>query len=227
MNLKIFSLAYKDDQVKFIARRNLLHNLTKRKSEYSADFIKPVNLSKLNIGCYQDNSLCESRIHISNLAEKDNAEYVGFSSWRFDNKSNNIGYPAIKQIQLPYLKQEPHIVWCAWPTNNWIADSISYHKGKMRNYISEMCEIANLPIIDCCSFWANNFICHKDIYLDFLKFYRPLLSYFHNKYKLTYDFYVPEQHKGLTPGVLYERITCLYFAHQNMKGNITLMAMPR
>lgn len=189
------------------------------------DFLEKVNCSKLEIE-HQNNQLGENRIYLSDIVEKSDAEYVGFVSWRYEEKRGQVGHPATPLISLDRLELSPNVVWCPWPANNWAKGSIAYHTG-IEPYLKELSEHTKLPLSYYSGIWANSFICHKSVYLQFQKFFRDVFDIFHKKYGFNFNFYVPDgksvHPNGITRydhldyskrkvAVFYERVATLYFS---------------
>lgn len=188
------------------------------------DFLEKVNCSKLEIE-HQDNQLAESRIYLSDIVEKSGAEYVGFVSWRYEEKRGQVGCPTMPLINMDQLELSPNVIWHPWSANNWAKGSITYHIG-MEPYLNELSEHTRLPL-NYPAFWANSFICHKSVYLQFQKFFRDVFDIFHKKYGFNFNFYVPDgksvhpnritrydhlDHSNRKAAVFYERVTALYFS---------------
>lgn len=176
--------------------------------------IKKINLNSLKIDeKYKEieDELCENRFYLSKEYEKTNTPYIGLGSARWNEK-----YPYQIQLEkLPKLHYElhPRIVWAAQPTDrHWAEQSEYLHKGMMK-YIKELADRKSMYIVAGRSFWSNNFICHKDVFYDFIEFWWDSYNYLYDKYKLDFDFETYENH-NLKPAYLLERITVLYFSNR-------------
>jgi hypothetical protein len=190
--LKVFICAFDDKQFSHIPDR---------------DFLEKVNISKLNIGEYQSNQFCEHRIYFSDLPEQADAEYVGFLTWRWEKYEN-----LLPQTRLLELDLSSNKVYCARMAHGWYDVTINHHIG-MQKYLEEMSQYTGLPLGGV-GFWANNFICHKSVYLDFQKLFRDACGHFHRKYGFDYDYYICEEHLPRKSGAFYERISLMYFANR-------------
>ena len=167
-----------------------------------------VNLSKLQVNEFQDNRLSEHRLFLSHEIEKLNCNYTGNITWRYNQKCKHL----VSAESIWQLPVESNVVWAAWVDKNWYRKSCIDHKG-LQKYLAELVELTGLSI-EGNGFLANQFICSKEVYLEFQIFFRKWFEYFHNKYGFTYDFWVKESDKNRIPAVFYERFAALYFANR-------------
>lgn len=194
--LKIFALAFTDEQFSAIP---------------NVHFMEKVNLSTLNVGEFQNNQLCEHRIYLSDLPNKSDAEYIGFTTWRWNEKYQNI----LRHENLDQLQLYPNNVYCAQVAPDWASYSCLVHLG-MKSYLEELSEYTKLPILyDSVGFWSNNFICHKMVYLEFQHFFRDACSYFHHKYGFNYKFEICDKDLNRHAGAFYERFSSFYFSNRH------------
>ena len=151
--LSLFALAFEEDQLPTIPDSPHIHK---------------INLSTLPLGELQSNQFCEHRIFFTDLPSNENAEYLGFVTWRWNEKYNNlIKLENLHESLLPLL--QPNIVFAAVPALEWFEFSCSTHPG-MEKYLQELGDYTNLMLGNQrFGFWSNNFICHKLLILCIFK----------------------------------------------------------
>lgn len=170
-------------------------------------FLHNIDLNELNIGIWNTDQLSENRIYFSDLNPV--SEYIGLATHQWDQKFpwacrlDNLG------LLKPHLK--PNIVW--YPRQapeTWATDSELSHPGIGR-LLTEASNISGLSL-NKTAFWCNCFICHREVYLDFLVFFHSMFNYFHTKYQFNFPYgtIVPNRHAAY----FYERITALYFSNR-------------
>ena len=179
------------------------------------DFIVKVNLNSLPKCKYSENCLAENRFlyYLATRHELINEEYIGILSGRYKYK-----YPKscmMQHLHLLSYKRDEILVPC--PTEDWYSHSERSHPG-MRHLVDELCE-RNMFKKEGSSFYSNNFICHRDVMIDFLRWWLENFEYFYGKYDnkfsfgSTYELY----QKNLHPSYFYERLTVAYFANSGLK----------
>lgn len=201
--IKIFSLAFDDSQFSLIP---------------TDEHIVKVNLNKLSLvnGIKNENQeISEGRIFLSKLVDSylyadDSPEFVGFVSWRYNEKHTK---KSITEWKHGDWQQDT--VYPVFTLDSWYEHSCINHPG-MQKYLLEMSEITGLKYWFPNGFYFNNFVCSSEVYSDFQLFFRKVFTYFHNKYGYDYDFYIipDERYKGRKAACLYERIACLYFSNR-------------
>lgn len=187
-------------------------------------FLQMVNLSELEIGKYQDNQLAEHRFFLADLHT--NAEYVGVATTSWRHK-----YPHCLQLHhLDRLKLAPKVVYAPRVApKKWYFLSKLYHLGSEK-YLREMAEISGLSLEAGESVWSNTFICHKDIYGEFLARWRAIFDHLYAKYGTDLDIDSPDHSRRA--GYLYERIATMIFANlpveiRDMAPKATGRKLPR
>lgn len=201
-------------------------------------FLKKIDLNDLQVGHFQRNELCESRVYISSVLDDLNrrSEYLGMMSARYNDK-----YPlpffspprATTRLEgLDLLPLTKNVIWAADVAElsldgDWthFAEA-GFHRGHM-GYVREMMEIAGYDLPQKMrSLWANNFICHTTVMAEFLVEWRRLFYHFYAKYGVDgFDFDVDGAgtHRDVRAAYFYERLTTLYFAHRT---NLTIRQIP-
>lgn len=189
----------------------VLHNDPKFLNQiYDRPYLTKVNLGNLNVGQFQVNELCENRIYLSNLIKTPH-EYIGFASARWNWKYKGILH--LEDMNLLRNQLRPDTVYIAEETPvDWKRHSESSHPG-ISKFIQELEDLTGLTAHGR-SFWANNFICHRKVFEDFLRFWRKVFYHIHNKYGLNFDFNIGWGNSDVKPAYLLERITVLYFANR-------------
>lgn len=175
--------------------------------------IRKVRLDLLPIGKYQVNELAETRFLLSDIPL--DSEYIGFSSARWNEKyPDNVPLEELDQLPLA-----PDVVWVGFPALAcWAAFSEDVHPG-MLPYLQELHAVSGLPALTGHSFWSNNFICHRQVFADFLAKWRAMFDAMYARHGCNFKFgnnyarsklYIPALH----PAYFYERLTVLYFANR-------------
>lgn len=210
--IKVFSLAFDDKQFSSIP---------------TDEHIVKVNLNKLSLvnGIKNENQeISEGRIFLSKLVDSylyadDSPEFVGFTSWRYNEKHTKKSI-----VEWKHGDWQQGTVYAVALMDNWYEHSCYYHPG-IQKYLLEMSEITGLKYWLPNGFYFNNFACSKEIYSDFQVFFRKVFMHFHNKYKYNYDYTIrPDEsynervnsgaYIGRMSATLYERIACLYFSNR-------------
>ena len=169
-----------------------------------------VNLSELPIGEFQSNAIAETRAYMADLPLGD-AEYVGFCTARWNDKYRH----AVRLSDLHHLRLSPKVVWAAErQETDWISQSDMNHPG-MVPLIKEMASEMGLILSWGPTLFANNFICHRDVFEDLKKFIRKVVGYFHEKYHFDLPFNNGPHERSRQAAYFYERATMLYFANRS------------
>jgi hypothetical protein len=171
---------------------------------------------------FQDNRLAESRIYLWDAVLEQPQQFVGFATGRWDEKW-------VRLIKLERLHDVDGMltrdgVLAALPTttSRWVTDSEACHPG-MGKLIEEMAQASGIPINECPTFWANNFICHKDVYRGFLMYWKKLFFHFYRKYGFSLPFSVGAFDSTRQFAYLAERFTMLYFSG---RSDLKILSIP-
>lgn len=151
-----------------------LHNDKKYLNQIkNADHIEKINLNYLSLNSiYQRNELAENRFFIylwnnSNIFES--YEYIGVASARWNEKYevySKKNVMPLEEINLAVDRFKKNHVYVAAPIKDWYNESCNMHEG-MNFYIDEILERNNFNKSGL-SFYSNNFICKKDMFVEFL-----------------------------------------------------------
>jgi len=186
------------------------------------DFIEKINLNYLSLNnIYQRNELAENRffIHLANnISMIENFEFIGIASARWNEKYKvyqEKQIMPIEEIHLGYDKFKNNSVYVAAPIYDWYKESCHQHDG-MNFYIDELLERNNFKKLGM-SFYSNNFVCKKNIMIEFLKWWKKEFDYFFSKYGINYDYdssNFSDFKEHVNCAYFYERLTLAYFANQ-------------
>ena len=206
----------------------VLHNEQKfLNSIYDEKSLKKINLNDLKLEPkYADNSLAENRFFIylsENIDILNNYDYIGVcsASWNFKYKTLNENSNVVRLEKIPELAEDFKNSFIYVPSfvKDWYNESIFNHAG-IEVYIEELLKRNNFKKTGN-SFYSNNFICKKSIFINFIKWWKVEFDYFFKKYRYTY-YYNSENYQNYKHHVdcsyFYERLTIAYFA--NKKYNI-------
>jgi hypothetical protein len=194
---------------------------------YAGPSVKKINLNDLNLDPkYANNSLAENRFFVylsENIDILKDYDYIGVcsASWDFKYKTLNKNSNVIELGKIPELAEEFDNPFIYVPSfvKDWYNESIFNHAG-MEVYIDELLKRNNFKSTGN-SFYSNNFICKRSIFINFIKWWKVEFDYFFKKYRYTYH-YNSENYENYKPDVncsyFYERLTISYFA--NKKYNI-------
>ena len=176
--------------------------------------LRKINLSDLPLDELQNNQLSEHRVYLTDIPQKTQSEYIGFATWRWNEKWHCHCHISLENLNTILSKLSPNTILCPRVANNWLDVTTQSHPG-IEIYLKELSEHTQLPLNNKPGFWANNFICHKSVYLGWQKFFRENFYYFHKKYEFDFDFYVTEQYQCRLAAVFYERFSLLYFTNRD------------
>lgn len=186
--------------------------------------IKKFNLNNLTIeDKYKNNSLAENRflIYLSNNTSilKD-YDYVGIcsASWNSKYKIHESNPKVIQLEKIPdYIDCfKKNFIYVSALVKDWYKESKEHHVG-MELYINELLSRNNFKNKGT-SFYSNNFICKKNIMIDFLRWWRSEFDYFFEKYKFDYEYDSESFHNyksHVNCAYFYERLTIAYFANKD------------
>ncbi len=189
------------------------------------DHLEKINLNDLILPIDNSNELAENRFYLLNedyFAEC--PEYVGTLTWQHNTK-----YPhllCLENLDVLAEKCHPNLIWASSPTETfyegkWIEWSNQYHKT-IDKYLQELAEYTCIPLQNNPTFWANNFICHKSVFLDFIRFFKNVFQFFHQKYG--YNFALQVDDSSRTAAYFYERVSMLYFSS---RSDLTILQIPQ
>lgn len=177
--------------------------------------LQKVDLSRLALPIPNTNDLAENRFFLVDEAFLDDCpEYVGVLTWRYDSKYNWL----LSLAELPEMfeRLSPDVVYAAAPTDatikDWVDYTISFHKT-IRPYLDELSSMTGLTWSDKECFWANNFICHKSLLIEYMRFARAVIARMQAKHGDRMAYYVED--KSRVPAYLYERLTMLWFSNRH------------
>ena len=185
-------------------------------------FIQKHDLNQLQMDRFTENCLAENRMlyYLSQNTHLLDDIHVGLASARWNEK-----YRCMRVHQLQLLKPDEETVYAAEPTDRWYDDSESNHPG-MQGYMHEIMDRNGWKDTSGLSFYSNNFVCHRNTMMAFLKWWVDNFQHFYAKHNNQFHFnnnyrrYNPKLHQAY----FYERLTILYFANQKYKikpiGNI-------
>lgn len=187
---------------------------------YLADkpFLEKINLNDLILPIPNTNHLAENRFFLLNESYFNNCpDYIGTLTYSFGKK-----YPHLNLLQnMQNLENvlSPQIVYAAAPTNTifkdkkWLERTFIHHKT-IEKYMQEISNVFfKKSLHDSPSFLANNFICHKNVFFEFIKFFKQVFYYMHKKYGYNFDITTDDTNR--TAAYLYERVTMIYFSNRN------------
>lgn len=196
------------------------------------DYLQTIELQSLILPIDNTNHLAESRMFLVDEAFfASDPEYIGMVTWRFDSK-----YPRLLKLADlgPAVEKRltPNTVLAAEPSmdgysNRWVDHPSRYMLGGrgIRCYIDEMAEVAGVKVECNHSAWANNWIVHKQVLIDYIRFFKRIFKHFHEKYGYDFDFSVPcNKWPGREPGYLYELASLLYFSSRT---DLQISLMPK
>lgn len=182
-------------------------------------FIQKVNLNNLDIGRFQSNQLAESRIFLSDQI-KEPSEYVGFLSQRYRQKWPHLA--SFKKLnQLEYKKET--IFYAETPPLKWKNWFNGYCPG-MDKLFYDMVDYSGLNPDYYPTVINNCFICHWDIFQEFLVKWKDVFNYIYEKYPpdtMTFETYDNSRRAGC----LYESLSSLIFANLIKKYKLNFESM--
>jgi hypothetical protein len=194
--MKVFVLGHREDDLRHVPKKS---------------FLQPVNLGELALPIENTNDLAENRFFLLDDSYFENCpEYLGVLSTRFNKKYDSLVGLDSLDILMPKLR--PQTVFAADPTTyrfpNWISWGHVYHKT-FDIYFKDLASFMGLPAVNKPTFWANNFICHKSVFLDFIKVFKKAFE------KYGYNFVMQVDDPTRTAAYVYERAAMLYFANRS------------
>lgn len=176
-------------------------------------FQTKVHLPSLDIGPFQSNQLGESRAFFLDFDDID-AEYLGFANARWNQKYFTL-HTRIETLHLAVQRfAAPGIVLAPWTTKNWYEISCHHHPG-MSKYLVELLGSQDLQSNGHRqTLWANDFICHRSVFYDWLRFWRTAFDHFYSRYGFEMDFEVGPEDEPRKIAFFLERFSAAYFANR-------------
>lgn len=207
-DLMVFALGHSEESLGFIPDR---------------PWIRKTDLNQLPTCVENKNDMAENRIFLTEETYFENCpEYVGVLTWQYDMKySWLLPYSELDEI-LPELSPETAFgaEFSPLHISEWVDYTISYHKT-IREYLDDLAHFAGLPLHNSPSFWANNFICHKSVFFDYIRLFKRVHAKMQEKHGNKFAYYAEDQRR--VPAYLYERLTMLYFSN---RFDLTLKVIP-
>lgn len=206
--VKVFVLGHQDSVLDLVPNR---------------PYFEKINLEALPIDRFQTNLLAESRIFLAPFLHRQQHEYIGFASARWNDKYAHLGAICLEDFHNLKVQLKPNNVLVAQRTDNingplgsfdpvnWRSHMEFGHKG-ISVYLEELSKASGIDNRRP-SFWANNFICHRTVFKDFLKHWLDMFFYFYGNYKFDYKFQTADSSRG--PAFLMEAITINYFSSRS------------
>lgn len=191
------------------------HNQESLSQVPDTNYLERVDLSKLELHIPNTNDLAENRFYLTNPEFfRNQPDYIGTLTYNFNNKYHDL----IGLENLDSIKNllEPDTVLAAAPThtffkNHWLKWTYSYHQT-IEPYMKDLSDIMGIPLTNDDTLWANNFICHKEVFIDFVKTFQKTFQTMHQKHG--YNFKMKVDDTSRTAAYLYERVAMLYFSNR-------------
>lgn len=193
-----------------------------------------LNLERLDC-THRSNLLGEGRLFLSDFAAGPaalgDADYVAVANARWDSK-----YWMIK-TRLAGLRAyaeehaRPDLVLAPWPTDcgwlpqgrDWYVYSKRVHPG-MRHLLREMLGVTGMsPGTGRVSLWANDFVCHRRVFLEFVAHWRYCFAHFHGRYGHLLPMHTNGMDVARYPAYFYERCSTVYWAN---RSDLTVVGVP-
>lgn len=177
------------------------------------EYLQKINLGEIQLPIPNDNRLAENRFYLlDNQSFKDDPEYIGTLSNNFNKKYDGLINLESMDVLLPHLR--PNVIYAAAPTskyfpNAWLKWTSAYHQT-IDPYMKEMSEIMGVPLSNSDTFWANNFICHKSVFLEFLDVFKKVFYTMHQRHG--YEIQMKVDDPNRVAAYLYERVSMLWFS---------------
>ena len=191
--------------------------------EQRRPYLELVNLNDLVIPeTFRGNYLAESRFYLADLPTKSQA-FIGLATGRWDQKF--AGQIKLGDLYLlePLLSPNHVIAPAMARPVAWVPFSDDVHSG-MGSLIREMAEVCGDRIGTGPTLWANNFICHRDVYGEFLVTWKKLFEHFYKRYGFDPPFSIGDCDGSRKFAYLAERFTAFYFAGRT---DLKLISVPK
>lgn len=203
----------------------LLKNETPDSASYTG-----VNLAKLKIGEYQTNNFSESRLWLSTDADEaaEKSEYVAFLTGRFNHKfieSTDTVFTKLQSVHffMRYAMEPDMVVSPICATKFWATDTASYFPDSL-GLLQEACNVMGWSLFTGGpSLYCQNFICHREVYIDFLASFRKIFYHMTEKYGHDFPTATFGFDQNRKSGYFLERVTLAYFANRR---DLKIMHLP-
>lgn len=204
--LTLFVLSHKPDVLEKVPPLPFLQKVLLGNLE--VDPLQPI--SGLSEG--QDPRFGEGRAFLTELQVQRESEYVGYLNGRSQEKYHWLKFTwegLAERISGRLSPEKVLSMWCG--PADWAAFSERMHPG-MLPVLEEISEYTSIPLIGGSTLWANDFICHREVWRDWLDFWRRTTSWIVGKWGL--DPPTPQTNCDHNRRLAYllERVTCLYFS---------------
>jgi hypothetical protein len=166
-------------------------------------------------GGLQDNRLGEGRGLLFDWAGYPDTDFVGFLNARLLEKYHYL--PMTWDRLLDSLKGvKANQVLAPWPAQvDWAEFSELMHVG-ITPLLKELEEFTGMRLrTGRRGLWANDFVCHWSVWLDFLRYWRKTFDHFHGRYGFDLPFPSYNIDPNRKPAYFYERLACLYFSNRH------------
>ncbi len=165
------------------------------------------------------NSLAEGRLFLADLPIPDGVNYVGQFNARAHRKYSFLRFDWNTLPEHLGAKLKPHVVIAPWRVSGETADWVAYSESQcpgMGDLIKEMADVSASSLeAGGKTLWANDFICYRRVWDDFVRCFRLCVNHVRRKYRGNLPFTIK---KDLDPtrksAYLYERIATMYFANR-------------
>lgn len=193
------------------------HNEEQYKNIKTRDYLEFVRLDKLEVGEYQLNDFGENRFLYTGFEKNLPAEYVGTvtASWNTKNRYDFYGKYILMVDFLHELDLQPKTVWAPiLALDDWMKYTEECHPG-FDKYLKQLSEITGVTSARK-TLWCSNFICHRDVMLDYVKFFKDTFEKVNAVHKWDYsDFYMSDYYTDRRSAAIGERITMYYFSSRD------------
>lgn len=191
----------------------LSHDLaTLRLVPLSREF-ETIHLGSLAVGEYQSNQLGECRAFFQNFSGVD-ADFIGFANARWDQKYFQLHTRLHSLVEQTRRLAAPGWVLAPWPAHSWI-DVTLHHHPTMKPLLDELLITMDITKNNHrLSLWANDFVCHRSVFLDWHRFWQTAFGHFYSKYGLELPFGKEGTDESRHAAFFFERITTAYFANR-------------
>jgi len=174
---------------------------------------EPVNLTALDIGEFQTNMLGECRAFFRDF-ESETAEYLGFANARWDQKYFKLKTRLDTLARAAHRYAAPGWVLTPWLEPQWYKVTLIHHPT-MEPLLQELAALHSLALEPGrLTLWANDFICHRSVFFDWLRFWRETFDHFYHRYGLDLPFEISGTDPTRHSAFFYERFTAAYFANR-------------
>lgn len=195
------------------------------------------NLNELELPIPNTNEIAENRLFLADDSFFDwECEYIGTLTWQYDRKYCwALSLSDLDEL-LPELEED---VVFAPATNimgevrseyapslkgipRWVEHMQNIHGPSFQGYLDEISRVSGLPLVNEPCFWANNFICHREVFREFLRFFKKVFTEIHARHG--YDFNFLAEDPPRKAAYLYESVAMIYFSN---RFDLRIRQMPR